>query len=111
MMIGYQLVAHSFDFIEMKVTFSIKWWHFFIPPIWYSAPFEWLLHQQTERVFVAFTTLALLIPILSIFFYIKRMPAFEKNLQKLTEQSKGKKETRGIFSQRLAKIICRKFVN
>ncbi len=105
-MIGYQVVVRSFEFIDLKVAFYLKWWHFFIPPIWYSAPFELLLHGKFEMFLIIFTILAIIVPILFIILYIKLMPSFERNLQKLSEQSTRKK-TQSKLSLGLAKIICR----
>ena len=41
--IGYQILIRSFEFVDLDFTYTFSWWHLFIPPIWYGAPFELLL--------------------------------------------------------------------
>ncbi len=50
--------------------------------------------------------MAFIIPIISIIIYIKLMPAFERNLQKLSSAGKGKK-SRDRLNNFMAKIVCR----
>ncbi|MFZ3579918.1 hypothetical protein [Virgibacillus sp. DJP39] len=38
--LGYQVLARSFEIIDLAVSYSFSWWHVFIPPIWFGAPFE-----------------------------------------------------------------------
>lgn len=85
--IGYQLVGRSFEVLNLDIVYNPKWWHVFIPPIWYSAPFEIILNQNINAFFISFTLLALFVPILAIAIYIKMMPTFEKYLQKLSNHS------------------------
>ncbi|MCD7036677.1 hypothetical protein LRR81_20720 [Metabacillus sp. GX 13764] len=104
--IGYQLVGRLFSLVDYNAVFTPKWYQFFIIPIWFGAPFEVILHHSRNGYFIIFTVLAILCPALAIMLYIKFMPAFERNLQKLANnQSKGKKAKRRLLN-RISSIIC-----
>lgn len=107
LVIGYQLVFRSFEFFNIVNNYqlTIQWWQFFIPPIWFAAPFELFFHGKTNLFYIIFTTLAYAVPILSIFIYIKLMPSFEKNLEKLSEQGGGEKN-KDKKKDWLANILC-----
>src|SRR5690606_2416036 len=83
--IGYQLLIRLFDIVHFDVVFQPKWWQVFIAPVWFGAPFEVLLKGSRDPLFIGFTLLALLVPILAILIYIKLMPSLERNLQKLAD--------------------------
>ncbi|MCL7747357.1 hypothetical protein [Halalkalibacter alkaliphilus] len=102
--VGYQLVIRSFEFINFDIQVSLKWWQLFVPPLWYAAPFEWVLNGNTDVYILIYTVLAILVPLISIALYIKLMPAFERNLQKLTAQSTGKSS--GRKESFIGKWIC-----
>ncbi|KHF38536.1 hypothetical protein [Halalkalibacter okhensis] len=103
--VGYQLVIRSFEFINIDIQVNLDWWQFFLPPMWYAAPFEWILNGHTNMFILIYTALAFIVPIFSIVLYIKLMPSFERNLQKLTAQSGGRKSShKGSL---VAKWICR----
>ncbi|CQR47345.1 hypothetical protein BN1058_01654 [Paraliobacillus sp. PM-2] len=105
--VGYQFIAHSFQFVDYVVSFDWQWWHVLIPPIWFAAPFEWLLLGNQEWYIMLFTALAALIPIGSIFVYIKFIPSFERNLQKMMQTSGSTKIRKHRWEQTMAKLICR----
>lgn len=83
--IGYQLLIRLFDIVHLDVVFQPKWWQVFVVPVWFGAPFEVLLKGSRDPLFIGFTVLALLVPILAILIYIKLMPSLERNLQKLAD--------------------------
>lgn len=92
--IGYQVIIRVFDFMDMNVTYAFSWWHVLMPPLWFSAPFELLLNQNYTPEIILLSAMAILVPLLSIMLYYGLMPSFEKNLQKLMEESgKKKKQT------------------
>ena len=105
--VGYQVLARAFSFVDMKITFTPSWWQFFIPPIWFGAPFEIFLKQHSDVYLVSFSLLALVIPIVSIIIYTRMMPSFERNLQKLTNNSGGSKRRERTWKNGLLKVICR----
>ncbi|MFK9091087.1 hypothetical protein [Bacillus salipaludis] len=104
--VGYQVLARAFSFVDMKITYTPSWWQFFIPPIWFGAPFELFLKHHSDVFLVSFSLLALVVPIFSIIIYSRMMPSFERNLQKLTNNSGGIKRKERRWKSRLVKIIC-----
>lgn len=106
MMIGYQILIRSFEFIDLHVSFDPKWWQFFIPPIWFAAPFDLILNQNYSRYMIAFSMMAILVPIISIYTYIKLMPSFEKNLQKLSSHSISRPVKTSKIKEKFLQLIC-----
>lgn len=97
--VGYQIVVRAFEFVDFQFDYAFSWWHFFIPPIWFAAPFELLLQQNFSGIIIAFSVLAVIVPFISIYIYYRFMPAFERNLQKLMEETgKGKKKRQLLMS-------------
>lgn len=105
-MIGYQLLARSFEIFNLNITFNLEWWQVFVFPIWYGANTEMLLHQSYDPALILFSVLGLLVPILAIWIYLKLTPAFEQNLQKLSYHEKAKEQKASRLRQALVKIIC-----
>ncbi|MFP7201194.1 hypothetical protein SFC08_09465 [Lysinibacillus halotolerans] len=105
-MVGYQLLVRSFDFFNFTVSFEPKWWQIFIFPMWYGANTELVMNGNIQRLFIVLAILSVLMPLISIWIYIKLNPAFEQNLQKLTYHGKAKVRKRSIISQFIMKIIC-----
>ncbi|OPA75315.1 hypothetical protein BVG16_22245 [Paenibacillus selenitireducens] len=105
--VGYQLVIRSFDLVQSALAWTPTWWNFFIPPLWFAAPFE-LLKGNRNGYYIAFTVLALCVPICLFLTYTKFMPAFEQNLIKLmhSQSMRSAKSSHGVI-QRLSKWICR----
>lgn len=104
--VGYQVVIHAFDFVNVNMTFKPAWWDYLLPPMWFGAPFEWLLNGHHSAVFVILSLLALFAPMLSIFIYLKLTPAFERNLQKLAEHGSIGKKDRRRRKLTLAHTVC-----
>lgn len=105
-LVGYQVLIRSFEFVHFDITYSFSWWHLFIPAIWYGGPFELLLNQNFSSYIILLSILALCIPIISIFIYSRLMPSFERNLQKLlSETGKGKRKMRRLDNA-LARFMC-----
>lgn len=105
--VGYQVLARAFSFVDMKIVFSPAWWQFFLPPIWFGAPFELLLRNDTNSYLIIFSTMAFLLPVISMIIYHRMMPSFERNLQKLTNNSGKSKRKYNRFKNWLAHLLCR----
>ncbi|WP_313891184.1 hypothetical protein [Psychrobacillus sp.] len=106
-MVSYQLVARSFEIVNLKISYVFEWWHLLLPPIWYGAPFELLLHQNYSTEMIILSVLAFVGPILSIALYIRLMPAFERNLTKLLSDSSRRKKKSQRMVNLWSKILCR----
>lgn len=107
LMVGYQFLARSFEFANLNIIVDYHWWSFFLIPMWFAAPYELLLNGDRSILTIIFSVLAVIVPILSIWLYIKLIPTFERNLQKLLSISKSKKEKKNSIKEFLLKIICR----
>ncbi len=104
--IGYQLLIRSFGFVDLDITYTFSWWHLFIPPIWYSAPFELLLAQNFTTYMIIFVVLAVCIPLIAIYCYARLMPSFERNLEKLMSDTRKRKKKRNRLDEVWARITC-----
>lgn len=105
--VGYQVLIRSFDLVDFEILYSFSWWHLFIPPLWYGATFELVLHQNFSGAMITFTALSFLVPILAILFYARLMPSFERNLEKLVSETGKGKEKKNRLDDLWAKITCR----
>lgn len=105
--VGYQLLGRLFNLAEIKVDFVPKWWQYFIVPVWFGSPFQVIINGDHNITFIIFSALVLIVPIISILIYVKLIPSFERNLQKLNNNSAPErvKENKGIMD-RVLKIIC-----
>ena len=105
--IGYQIVIRAFDFVDLDLTYTFSWWHVFLPPMWFGATFELLLNQDFSNVLILLSALALLVPIISIYVYVKLMPSFERNMDKLMSESKNKRKKSSWWVDFWAMLCCR----
>jgi hypothetical protein len=105
--VGYQIVIRAFDFVNFDLTYSFSWWHLFLPPMWFGAAFELLLNQDFSNALILLSSLALVVPIISIFVYVRLMPSFERNMDKLMSESKNKKKKSSWWMDIGAKLFCR----
>ncbi|MGG3916421.1 hypothetical protein [Rossellomorea vietnamensis] len=105
--VGYQVVARSFEFVDLTISFTPDWWNIFLPPIWFGAPFEWFLNSNHETMILILSCTAVLIPFLALIVYVKALPTFEKNLQKLSSHGGKKKKARFRFGDGLMKVLSK----
>ncbi|WP_026883769.1 hypothetical protein [Clostridium akagii] len=104
--IGYQFIGRIFNIVGYNVVYVPKWWQYFIIPMWFSAPFELINNGSTKIYFVILTALAIVIPIIAIIIYIKLLPTFEKNLQKLNNNYSQNKNQNYKFTNGISNLIC-----
>ncbi|MCF6466055.1 hypothetical protein [Clostridium sp. Cult2] len=106
--IGYQLVGRLFNInVFLNQEFTPKPWHYIIPPIWFGGPFELILKKNLDSYIIIFSTLAFIIPIISMIIYNKLTPTFEHNLQKLNDSSGTSKPRNKGFNKMLSELVCR----
>ncbi|WJY26839.1 hypothetical protein [Sporosarcina trichiuri] len=104
---GYQVLIRSFDFVGLSVEYVFRWWHLLLPPLWFAAPFEWLPGGNGDPVLKVLSAMAVVIPLLAITLYIRKMPQFEQNLQKLLSEMKGGTPPRAFLMTFWEKLLCR----
>ncbi|MGN7479344.1 hypothetical protein ACTHOQ_16005 [Solibacillus silvestris] len=106
LMIGYQFLARSFELVNVDIVMEFHWWSMFLIPMWFAAPYELLLSGDQSLLTIGFSILSIVIPLISIWLYIKLIPTFERNLQKLLSTSKSKKEKSNRLKEFLLRKIC-----
>ncbi|WMJ79277.1 ABC transporter permease [Clostridium sp. MB40-C1] len=109
--LGYQIIPRVFDFTGANLNFTIKWWSYLVPPVWFGAPYSLIIEHNRGREYVLLSIMCVAIPIIIFGLYYKFIvPYFEENLQKL-DSSIGKKgsveEAKGRRHKRYASIFCR----
>ncbi|MGM9950959.1 MAG: hypothetical protein ACI33P_12575, partial [Lysinibacillus sp.] len=107
LMVGYQVLIRSFGLVDFDMVVELHWWSALLIPMWFAAPYELLLNGDRSLFTVAFSMLAIIMPVISIWLYVKLIPAFERNLQKLLSTSKSKREKRYRLKELLLGLICR----
>ena len=107
--IMYYLITSSLSDIQINYTFSIKAYDLFIPFMWFSSLFCVAFYGKIETLYIIMSILGIIVPILSIFIYIKLTPAFERNLEKLEQVSYNEKDskTKKSFVSKLGNKICK----
>ncbi|HWL23113.1 MAG TPA: hypothetical protein VNR38_05090 [Ureibacillus sp.] len=106
-LVGYQLLVRSFQFLDLTIQFEPAWWHVFVFPIWFGANTDTLMNGNYHSLNLLLTGLSVVVPLLSIWIYMKFNPTFENHLQKLTFQGKAKEKRRSHFGQSLLSVLCR----
>ncbi|WBL13697.1 hypothetical protein [Sutcliffiella sp. NC1] len=105
-MIGYQLLARSFELMDYIIVLEPEWWQLFIIPMWYGALMEITLGNSVNNFYILLALLSVAIPIISIWLYVKLLPTFERNLQKLTYHGKVKYKKQPKYKEWFMNIIC-----
>ncbi|MGG0643804.1 hypothetical protein ABE021_07665 [Sporosarcina gallistercoris] len=105
--VGYQVLIRSFDFVGLTISYEFSWWHILIPPLWFAAPFEWLLGGNGSQPLVMLSITAVIIPVFAIWMYIRKMPLFERDLQKLMTETRGGKQQQAVLMRFWGWVLCR----
>ena len=107
--IMYYFITSSLSDIQINYTFSIKAYDLFIPFMWFASLFCVAFYGKIETLYIIMSILGIIVPILSIFIYIKLTPAFERNLEKLEQVSYNEKNSKSkkSFVSKLANKICK----
>lgn len=62
MIVGYQLVARSFQVVDLNISFSFEWWHLFMPPFWYGAIYEIVMNGTVNSENMILAILGIVVP-------------------------------------------------
>ncbi|PRR77221.1 hypothetical protein CLLI_23910 [Clostridium liquoris] len=106
MTIGYQFIGRLFEFVNINVVFTPKWWQYLIIPVWFAAPLEMILNNNYNIYIIILSTLGIVVPIASLLFYIKLSPVFERNLQKLNNNTVSINKNKAPLGERLCNVVC-----
>ena len=108
MSFGYQLFNRFFAINFNYTSYDPKFWHAFIPSMWFAAPFGILIDRERNTFLIFLTLVAIVAPILLIVFYMKKVvPYFERNLQKLNDNGSTSTGKVKVRKDLMAKLICR----
>ena len=107
--IMYYFITSSLSDIQINYTFSINAYDLFIPFMWFASLFCVIFYGKIQTLYIIISILGIIVPILSIFIYIKLTPAFERNLEKLEQVSYNEKDSKSkkSFVSKLANKICK----
>lgn len=105
--VGFQFVGRTFEFVDFKFIYEPKIWNIFIPPMWFASNFSLINEPGVSNILKIMSILSLVVPIISIYIYIKLIPKFEYNLQKLSDNTYKNKNTKEKMSSKISKIICK----
>ena len=107
--IMYYLITSSLSDIQINYTFSIKAYDLFIPFMWFASLFCVAFYGKIQTLYIIMSILGIIVPILSIFIYIKLTPAFERNLEKLEQVLYNEKNSKSkkSFVSKLDNKICK----
>jgi len=82
MMLGYQLFNNTIAFSNMNLVIVPKWYHIFMPPMWYAS---WFMTDNSLLLIILKVT-GFIVPIILFWFYVKVLSKkFETYLSKLEE--------------------------
>jgi hypothetical protein len=86
--VAYQLMARVFEFVDLQLTITIRWWTYLLPPAWYAGLFEVIINHRFTPTYLVLTALAVFVPIvLGIWLIRNILPKFESYLVKLQNDS------------------------
>ncbi|MEN6316589.1 MAG: ABC transporter permease [Clostridiaceae bacterium] len=110
MTVAYQLIGRIFEIVDINITYTPKWWNVLLPSTWFAAPFSMLIEHSFTKEFIIQAVTGLVIPAAALIIYTKAVtPYFEKNLQKLNNNSGSKRKKAAAKEKRqrvLAKWLC-----
>lgn len=108
MLVGYQVAIRAMDMSRISSEFHPGWWELAVPPLWYSAGFEWLLNGRSEPLYMVPALMGLIVPLVGAVIFYRCIPAFERSLEKLSGgTSRGGHKSTSRVSRLLANLLCR----
>ncbi|WP_409274234.1 hypothetical protein V1499_04820 [Neobacillus sp. SCS-31] len=105
--LGYQLVGRTFELIEMERAIDPAWWHALLPPVWFGSLFELGMNGATSPQLALFAFLAVLGPAGAWVLYVKKMPAFERGIKKLSSGSGPSRVKVPPLNTIASRLLCR----
>ncbi len=107
MTVSYQLIGRIFNFVDMKIQITLRWWNFLLPSSWFAAPFSIFFMKERGPYYVMLALTGVIVPVIALILYIKvAAPSFEKNLQKLTGGGAKVKAKNSSMMRGVCDLIC-----
>lgn len=105
--LAYIIVMNLSTSINLFKSIHLGKLIYFLPPFWFASLLEIIATKNINKTLLILSFLALVIPLISALIYIKLTPVFEKNLQKLNNESSNKNIKKYKPLIKLSKIICK----
>lgn len=105
----YLIITNLLDNIDVNYVFSLNGYDLFIPFMWFASMFCVAFYSRLQTMYVIMAILGIIIPILCIITYIKLMPKFEQNLEKLEQvfYNKNNYKTQNNLATKLSSKLCK----
>lgn len=104
---GYFVVGNMIEFNGIFKDSDLALISYFLPPFWFAAPLKIIATKNISKTLIVLSSLAFIVPIISIFMYFKFSPAFEKSILKLNNTTLNKKPKKHNLTMMLSRILCR----
>lgn len=105
--IGYQFVVQAFHMIDLQFSYTPSMLNLLLPPMWFASNFVVFKESEVSIIIVILKVLSVLVPIICLSLYIKLTPKFEKNLQKLNDNTYINKNKKEGLAFKFSKLICK----
>lgn len=105
--IGFQFVERAFNISDLQFVYDQQLWNILVPPMWFAANFDLLQGEGINDIIKIMSVLSIVVPLISIIIYIKLVPVFENNLQKLNNNSDKSKKTNRRVYMKVSKLLCK----
>lgn len=97
--IGYQLLARMFDFVDLEITVNISWWSYLLPSTWFAGLFKILVEGNITQSYIIMAVLSIVVPIVLGSVLISMiLPKYERYLTKLSVEGILVEKRRGPFT-------------
>ncbi len=104
--VGYQVLVRLFSFIDFNMIYEPKLWNIVLMPMWFGANLD-LLQGKVSSIIIAMSVLSIVVPIVALVAYVRLIPVFENNLQKLASEEYIEKNKKFGLSKQFANIFCK----
>uniref|UniRef100_UPI0022DFD8D1 ABC transporter permease n=3 Tax=Paraclostridium bifermentans TaxID=1490 RepID=UPI0022DFD8D1 len=104
---AYIVVINISESVNLFKNIDLGGISYLLPPCWFAALLEIIATGNLNITLFILSFLALAIPIMSVYIYIRLIPSFEKKLQKLNYEGSSKNLKKHNLTMKLSKIICK----
>ncbi|MFL0268092.1 hypothetical protein [Candidatus Clostridium radicumherbarum] len=108
--IAQQFTSRIFSLAGNKVSYTPKWWHYFLPSMWMASPLTILKEGAKYNSYIYLMICLLLIPFVLFLLYVKLIaPSFEHKLQKMSSSygSRRKGRIKNWWEEKKVQLLCR----
>jgi hypothetical protein len=110
MVVAYQFIGRIYEVVGLNIHVTPQLWNLALPSAWFAAPFTIFLEQDLNPLYILLGVVGVVVPLLAMLLYVKvAAPAFERNLQKLSNGDSGNKRRakKGALRDATAALLCK----